>query len=115
MFRFSVATWIGNAAAVLGGPWGAVSQRAAEVGCSREAMYQQSRRVEQAVAREQMGGPSYDELCNENQRLRDENQALWTAWAATEALPESKQQKFAATGSAMGLSLVLQRDFPNQR
>jgi len=105
MFRFSVATWIGNAAAVLGGHWGAVSQRAAEVGCSREAMYQQSHKVEQAVAREQTGGPSYDELCNENKRLRDENQALWTAWAATEALPESTQQECAATGSAMGLSL----------
>jgi hypothetical protein len=105
MFRCSVATWIGNAAAVLGGHWGAVSQRAAEVGCSREALYQQSRRVEQAVAREQTGGPSYDELCNEHKRLRDEHQALWTAWAATATLPESKQQEFAATGSAMGLSL----------
>jgi hypothetical protein len=105
MCRFSVATWIGNAAAVLGGHWGVVSQRAAEVGCSREAMCQQRRRVEQAIAREQTGGPSDDELCNEHKRFRDENQALWTAWAATEALPESTQQAFAATGSAMGLSL----------
>jgi hypothetical protein len=79
------------------------SQRAAEVGCSREAMYQQSRRVEQAVAREQMGGPSYDELCNENQRLRDENQALWTAWAATEALPESTQQEVGGHGLGDGV------------
>ena len=68
-------------------------------------MYQQSRRVEQAVAREPTGGPSDDELCNEKKRFRDEKQARWTAWAATEALPESKQQECAATGSAMGLSL----------
>jgi len=70
MFCFPVATWIGNAAAVLGGRWGAVSHRAHEVGCSREAVYQQSRRVEQAVAREQSRGPRYDEVCAENQRLR---------------------------------------------
>ncbi len=102
MFCFPVATWIGNAAAVLGGRWGAVSQRAQAVGCSREAVYQQSRRVEQAVAREQSRGPCYDEVCAENQRLRAENEALWAVWIATEALPEAKQQEFAATGSAMG-------------
>jgi len=105
MVCFPVATWIGNAAVVLGGRWGAVSQRAQEVGCSREAIYQQSRRVEQAVAREQTGSPSYDEVCDENQRLRDENEALWAAWAAAEELPAVKQREFAATGSAMGLSL----------
>ena len=106
MFCFPVATWIGNAAAVLGGRWGAVSQRAQEVGCSREAIYQPSRRVEQVVAREQTGGPSYDELWEENQRWRNENEALWAAWAATEELPETTQQEFAVTGSAMGLSLT---------
>ena len=92
MFCFPVATWIGNAAAVLGGRWGAVSHRAHEVGCSREAVYQQSRRVEQAVAREQSRGPRYDEVCAENQRLRAENEALWAVWTATEELPEAKQQ-----------------------
>jgi hypothetical protein len=92
-FRFSVTTWIGHAAAVIGGHWGAVSQCAAEVGCSREAMYQQRRRVEQAVARAHTGGPRYDELCNENKHLRDEDQALWTV-----ALKIS-QAAGAATGS----------------
>ena len=43
-------TWMGNAATVLSGRWGAVSRRAQEVGWSREAMYQQARRIEQAVA-----------------------------------------------------------------
>ncbi len=38
MFSLSVVTWIGNAAAVLSGQWGAVSQRARDVMCSREAM-----------------------------------------------------------------------------
>jgi len=45
MCSFSVVTWIGNAATVLSGRWGAVSRRAQDVGCSREAMYQQARRT----------------------------------------------------------------------
>jgi len=54
MFCFPVATWIGHAAAVLGGRWGAVSQRAQAVGGSREAVYQQTAASKQAVAREQI-------------------------------------------------------------
>jgi hypothetical protein len=105
MFCFPVATWIGHAAVVVGGRWGAVSQRAQEVGCRREAISQQRRRVEQAVAREHTGSPSDDEVCDEHQRWRDEHEALWAAWAATEALPAVKQRALAATGSALGLSL----------
>ena len=41
MCSFPVVTWIGNAAAVLSGRWGAVSRCAQDVGCSRKAMYQQ--------------------------------------------------------------------------
>src|SRR5947208_13006852 len=77
MFSLPVVTWIGNAATVLSGRWGAIARRAREVGCSREAMYQQAQRVEQAVAWEQAGGPSREELLAENQRLRDDNRTLW--------------------------------------
>ena len=104
MFCFPVATWMGHAAAVLGVRWGAISQRAQEVGCSRAAVYQQSHRVEQAVLREQSHGPRYDEVCAEHQRLRAEHEALWAVWIATEELPEAKQQECATPGSAMGLS-----------
>lgn len=106
MFCFPVATWIGHAAAVLGGRWGAVSPRAQEVGCRRAAVYPQSRRVEPAVAREPSRGPRDDEVCAEHQRLRAEHEALWAVWIATEDLPEAKQQACAATGAAMGLSLT---------
>ena len=68
MFSFSVVAWIGNAATVLSGRWGAVSRRAREVGCSREAMYQQARRVEQAVVAERAGDPRCEALLAENQR-----------------------------------------------
>ncbi len=106
MFSLPVVTWIGNAAAVLSGQWGAVSQRAREVTCSREAMYQQARRVEQAVAWEQAGGPSREELLAEHQRLRDDNRALWAWLEEAETLAKAVQQQFAATASAMGLSLT---------
>jgi hypothetical protein len=106
MFSLAVVTWIGNAAAVLSGQWGTVSQRAREVGCSREAMYQQARRVEQAVVREQAGGPSREALLAENQRLRDENRTLWALLEEAESVSKALQQKFAATASAMGLSLT---------
>jgi hypothetical protein len=69
-------------------------------------MYQQARRVEQAVSEEQAGGPSREELLAENERLRDENRTLWALLEEAESLSKALQQKFAATASAMGLSLT---------
>lgn len=105
MLSVAVNIWIGNAAAVLCGRWGAVTRRAREVGYSRTAIYHHAQRVTQAVVHEQEGGVSSDALWAENARLRAENEALWEAWVTAEQLPESKQQEFVATGSAMGLSL----------
>ena len=105
MWSVAVDVWIGNAAAVLSGCWGAVTRRAHETGLSRTSIYHHAHRVEQAVVHEQAGGISYETLWAEHERLRTENEALWEAWAAAEGVPEAKQQAFAATGSAMGLSL----------
>jgi hypothetical protein len=106
MFSLPVVTWIGNAAAVLRGQWGAVSQRARDVECRRQAMYHQARRVEQAVAEEQASGPSRGALLAEHQRLRDENRTVWALLEEAESLSRVLQHKFAATASAMGLSLT---------
>ena len=81
-----VETWIGNAAAVLSGAWGAVTRRAQQSGYSRTAVYMHTRRVVQAVASEQAGGISYDALWQENERLKAENEALWQAWSEAEDL-----------------------------
>jgi hypothetical protein len=105
MLSGAVDVWIGNAAAVLSGCWGAVTRRAQQTGYSRTAIYKHAQRVEQAVVNEQAGGVSYEVLWADNARLRAENEALWEAWLGAELLPESKQQEFAVTGSAMGLSL----------
>jgi hypothetical protein len=101
----TVATLIGNAAAVVSGTWGAVTRRAHRSGSSRTTVYMHAQRVVQAVASEQAGGSSYDALWHENERLKAENAALWQAWAEAEALSEAKQRAFAGSGWAMGLSL----------
>jgi hypothetical protein len=105
VLNVTVATWIGNAAAVLSGTWGAVTRRAHQSGSSRTAVYMHAQRVVQAVASEQAGGISYDALWQENARLKAENAALWQAWSDAEDLSEAKQRAFAGSGCAMGLSL----------
>jgi hypothetical protein len=105
VLKVTVATWIGNAAAVLSGTWGAVTRQAQQSGYSRTAVYTHAQRVVQAVASEQASGISYDALGQENERLKAENAALWQAWAEAESLSEAKQRDFASSGCAMGLSL----------
>src|SRR5262249_7214660 len=105
VLKVTVATWIGNAAAVLSGTWGAVTRQAQQSGSSRTAVYTHAQRVVQAVASEQAGGISYDALWHENEQLKAENAALWQAWSEAEDLSEAKQRAFAGSGCAMGLSL----------
>jgi hypothetical protein len=106
MFSLLIGTWSGNAATVLSGRWGAIAQRARDVGWSREAMYQQAQRVEQAVAWEQAGGPSRAALLAEHQRLHDDNRALWEVLDEAGTLSQTLHQQCAATAAAMGLSLT---------
>src|SRR5881409_447360 len=106
MLTLPVDQWIGNAAAVLSGVWGAVTQRSQQSGYSRTAIYQHAERVVQAVANEQAGDISYEDLWAENEQLKAENEALWQAWSEAEDLSESKQRELASAGCAMGLSLT---------
>src|ERR671930_2240210 len=106
MLTRAVEEWIGNAAAVVSGVWGAVTQRSEHSGYSRTAIYTHAQRVVQAVTSEQATGLSYEDLWAEHERLRAENEALWQAWSETEDLRESKQRELASAGSAMGLSLT---------
>ncbi len=106
MLHLPVDTWIGNAAAVLSGTWGAVTRRSQQSGFSRTAIYHHAERVVQAVANEQAGGISYEALWDEKERLRAENEELWQAWSEAEELCEAKQRALAGAGCAMGLSLT---------
>ena len=101
----TVATWPGNAAAIVSGAWGTVTRQAQQSGSSRTPVYAHGQRVLQAVASAQAGGISDDALTQENERLKTENEALWQAWTEAEERREAKQRALAASGSAMGLSL----------
>jgi hypothetical protein len=87
-----VETWIGKAAAVLSGAWGAVTRRAQQSGYSRTAVSTHAQRVVQAVASEQASGSSDDTLWHATERLKAETAALWQAWSDAEERREAKQR-----------------------
>jgi len=105
MSRLSVVTWIGNAAAVLRHRRGSVTAWTREVGCSRQAAYDHARRVEQAVTKEQQGGPARSDLLRLLAEMRAENRQLWRELEHAVDLPVAKQQHFATLAAALGLSL----------
>jgi hypothetical protein len=105
MATLSVRTWIGNAAAVLCGGWGAVARQTQQAGCSRQVAYDHAQRVQQAVRDAQLDGPTRAELLHEVQELRAENRALWAWLEQTIDFPQAKQQQFAVTAAAWGFSV----------
>jgi hypothetical protein len=102
MVTLSPAAWIGNAAAVLCGRWGDVTRRAREAGCSRQTVYQHAEKVQAAL-----DCPATDPLLSDEVRqLRRENEQLWEWLGETVEFPPPRREEFAATASAMGLSLT---------
>jgi hypothetical protein len=105
MAKLSLLTWIGNAAACLGGLHGAVTTQARKACCSRQSVYDHAAKVQQAVTQAQARGPDRDQLLQEVEHLRDENRQLWEALNDAADCPKEKRQQFAVTAAAMGLSL----------
>ena len=105
MPTLSVLTWIGNAAAVLTGAFGAITQQTLQAGCSRQVAYQHADKVQQAVHDAQLPGPSREQLLGDNQRLAEENRQLWLALEDSIDFPTDRQQRFAVSAAACGVSL----------
>ena len=106
MCNITFVRWISNAAARISGTRGAVSVQARQVGCSRQAIYDQARKVCDAVEDECSGGPTREQLIRQNQALGEENARL-REWADRAIkFTVATQQKFCAVASSMGLSLV---------
>ena len=97
--------WIANAAACLAGPHGAVTDQAQQSGCSRQSAYDHAQKVLDAVEAQHTGGPTREQLIQQNEALRRENAQLWDWLRHTIEFPLAKQQQFAVTALAMGLSL----------
>src|SRR4051812_23296072 len=106
MFKLPLFTWVGNAAAALCGKHGDVTRQAEEAGCSRQSVYDHAGKVEKALNDVHLPGPSREQLLREVAPLREANQELWDAYLPTVDFSEAKQQQFAATACAMGLSLA---------
>jgi hypothetical protein len=97
--------WIANAAARFVGTHGAVTATAQQTGCSRQCAYDHSQKVLAAVEAEHGGGSTREKLIQDNAALRQENAQLWDWLFQTIEFPLAKQQQFAVTALAMGLSL----------
>src|SRR4051812_39887683 len=105
MLKIPLATWIANAAACLDGSYGQVTRQATLADCSRQTISDHAGKVRAAVEAEHRGGPTRAELVEQNHYLRRENDQLWAWLALTIEFPRAKQEQFAITAAAMGLSL----------
>src|SRR3990172_908145 len=97
MAKLPIVSWIGNAAGVLVGGWGAVSRQAQAAGCSRQAAYDHAEKVEAAVRAATGGGPSREQLQQQLRRQAAEIVALEKRLAEATEFPQPEQQRFAAT------------------
>jgi hypothetical protein len=99
---------IANTAAVLDGPYGAVTRQAALSGSSRQALYRDAPRVVQAVdgsdQRHQL-----QNLAQDNDRLRAERHRLHQQLQQAVVLDTDQLACFAATAQAEGVSLPVAR------
>ena len=98
MLTLAVEEWIGNAAAVVSGAWGAVTRRAEQSGYSRTAIYQHAERVVQAVASEQASGISYGTCGLRMSGSRPKMEPFWQAWSRwkTSVSPNSVSSRLRA-------------------
>jgi len=105
MLTISFTRWIVDAAARFSGRRAAVPKQAEQSNCSRQTVYDHSRKVLRAVTAEHAGGPSRQQLLEQNQVLRQENAQLHDRLKQAVEFPQAKQQEFSSKARAMGLSL----------
>jgi tetratricopeptide (TPR) repeat protein len=105
MCKIPVALWIANAAACLSGHHGAVTRQAQLHQVSRQTVYNDAHRVQEAIRVEHSEAPSRERLLRENQELRHENDRLWEWLYQTIEFPRHKQREFGILAIAMGLSV----------
>jgi hypothetical protein len=99
---------IANTAAVLDGPYGAVTRQAALSSTSRQALYRDAPRVLQAVDGSEFRQQRQD-LVQENTRLRDDHARLQLQLQDAVVLHPDRLACFAATAQAEGVSLPVAR------
>src|SRR5438093_7468286 len=104
MTKLSLATWICNAAAVVSGVFGATARQARRAGCSRQTAYHHAHKVQAALDECRGAGPPRDDLRERLRRCQDELRQLYDYADTLVEFPPERQQAFAASASAMGIS-----------
>jgi len=108
MTTLTPALRIANTAAVLDGPYGAVTRQAQHSGTSRQALYRDAPRVLKAVdgadQRQQ-----FQDLTQDNHRLRTECDRLQQQLQLAVVLDDDRLACFATTAQAEGVSLPVAR------
>jgi len=99
---------IANTAAVLDGPYGAVTRQAARCGASRQALYRDAPKVLQAVEGSHVR-QRLDNLQHDNHRLHAECDRLHRQLQQAVVLDADRLACFAATAQAEGVSLPVAR------
>jgi hypothetical protein len=102
MVKLSIPSWLRNAAAALCGRHGAVSERAAQAGCSRQTVYDHARQLVERVAQRDQEVAS---LRAELARLQAERSALQGQVQQAVVIGAEALERFAVTSQAMGVSL----------
>jgi hypothetical protein len=88
MTTLTLRTWVRNAAAVFSGAYGSVTARAQQAGCSRQALYDQARRIEQRLQTTAPATPAVEVPVP----------------PPTPSLDEPTRRRLAVTAFAMGIS-----------
>jgi FtsZ-binding cell division protein ZapB len=102
MSKLPFSTWIRNAAAALSGQHGAVSQQAAEAGCSRQTVYVHGQQLPERLAESDR---RIDNLQMEIGRLKEEREQLQKRLQQSVEIGPEALQRFAVVGQAIGISL----------
>jgi hypothetical protein len=105
MFKVPLLSWIGNAAAVLLGGHGAVTEQAEKAGCSRQSAYEHAGKVQRALEEAHLGGPSRAELLDEVASLRQQLQQAQQRHRDAIDFGQARRQRFLSRACALGISL----------
>lgn len=100
MTTLPLSTWICNAAAVFSKVYGGVTRQAQQAQCSRQTVYQHARQLEQ-----RLDITPQAELLAENQRLRDQLDALSQRSEQSVVCDSAKLRQVATVAFAAGVSL----------
>jgi hypothetical protein len=99
---------IANTAAVLDGPYGAVTQQAQRSGLCRQALYRDAPKVLQAVDGS-AAQRQFQQLQDDNQRLLAVMATLRRTWQQAVRVDDDTYAQFASTAQAEGVSLPVAR------